>query len=124
MTIEVVNLTPSAGEITRDTPLQFDVRTSDGTTFVCVFVAIEFPGSDVVELAYAGNPAMGEPYERFYAIDSTLQEITTQGFTTFRYSVLRHADGTALWPDSPGLRVYGVNSAGEKIENPPIGVPE
>ena len=115
MTINVLNVTPAAGEITRSTPLQFDIRTSEQLPFVRVFVALHFPGSEVVELAYAQNPIQGGPFERFYSIDSTVAPVSAQGFTQYRFTLLRQADGVAVWPDSPLLRVYACNSAGEEI---------
>lgn len=119
MSIQVLSVVPAAGEITRDTPLQFDVQTTAVDPFVRVIVGVFFPGSGVFEFAYAQNPVQGGPFEKFYAPDSTVVEVTDPGFVRYRFSLLRQADGVPVWPDSPRLRIYGFNAAGEEISEGP-----
>ncbi len=115
MTIEVLNITPAPGEIQRDTLLEFDIRTSDQDPFVRVIVAIGFPGSNVVELAYAQNPTAGGAFEDFYTTHSSVMPVSEAGFVRFHFGLRRQANDVGVWPDSPRLIIYGFNAAGEEV---------
>ena len=118
MTLQVLGITPAPGEITRETPIQFDIRTEDVNSFVDVIVAIEWPGTNVTELAYARNPEspLVDAFEPFYQVASNVESVFDSGWTRFRFTLMRRANGgNALWPDSPQLRVYAYNSAGDVL---------
>lgn len=119
--IEVVlaSISPTIGApITKDTVLSVDVRTDDPNVFTRVLIAIRYPGSGVVELAYAQDPASGnaQQFEDFYNGVSTVTSVTDPGFARFQFKLLRKAEqGQTVWPDSPQLMIYGFNDAGEEI---------
>ena len=113
--IELLDNTPE-GAILKDQPVEFDVRTDNPNVFLSILVTIEFPGTKITEVAYAQNPTASSAFKPFYGADSSIVEIVDAGYSRFRFSVMRRATtGQDVWPDSPKVRVWAFNDAGEAL---------
>lgn len=115
--ISVLDVSPAPGEINRDTPLTFDIRTDDPNVFTRVIVGILYPGSKVVELVYAQDPAgaTAQIFSPFYNELSSVSVVTDAGFQRFKLTISRKATDQVVWPDSPQLQIFAFNDAGEEL---------
>jgi len=114
--IEVLDISPAVGAVAGTQALEFDIRTDNPNLFVRIIVAIFYPGANTAEMVYAQAPALGSAFEPFYGSASSIAEVVDAGYQRFHFSLLRRAkSGQVAWPDSPQLRIYAFNDAGEEV---------
>lgn len=109
MTIEALDFNPAPGTIQKDTQLTFDVRSD--SPFLRIIVAVDSPGLEFIELAYAQDPAGASASVFSPQFSGTIEQITDPGFDRYRFRLLR----LPVWLDSPTIRIYAFNTAGEEL---------
>lgn len=99
----IANISPAAASIiTANQQIAFDVTSTPALIREMVFV--RFPGAGIEEVVWDGTA-----FTERYAGTSTRLAIPNG----FRYKILRNP----VWPDSPQLAVYAVNSTPEELNS-------
>jgi len=120
MSITIGTFTPTSETIQSNQAITFVVQSTN--PLVRVLVGVFYPGLNVEEFVYDGQPPAAG-YKAPYAPTSSAQSVGGSGNNYF-FSILR----SPLWPDSPTVTVYAFDNAGTfyatseswLVANPPV----